>query len=43
MFDRHTYIQITFVGEEAVDDGGPRHEFLSLVLQEMAEDGNIFQ
>ena len=42
-FDLYTYIQITFVGEEAVDDGRPRHEFLSLVLQEMAEDGNIFQ
>ena len=31
------------MGEEAVDDGGPRREFLTLVLQEMAADGNIFQ
>ena len=42
-FDPHTNIRITFVGEEAVDDGGPRREFLILVLQEMAADGNIFQ
>ena len=34
---------VTFVGGEAVDDGGPQREFLSLVLQEIAADSNIFQ
>ena len=42
-FDPHKCIRITFIGEEAVDDGGPRREFLSLAVQELAEDGNIFQ
>ena len=36
-------MRITFVGEEAVDDGGPRREFFTLALQEMAKDGNILQ
>ena len=36
-------MRITFVGEEAVNDGGPRREFFTLALQEMAKDGNILQ
>ena len=36
-------MHITFVGEEAVDDGGPRREFFTQALQEMAKDGNILQ
>lgn len=31
------------MGEEAVDDGGPQREFLSLVLQEIAASSNILQ
>lgn len=42
-FDPHKCIRVTFIGEEAVDDEGPRREFLSLALQELAEDGDIFQ
>ena len=42
-FDPSRCIRVTFVGEEAVDDGGPRREFFSLALQEMTADGTIFQ
>ena len=28
-FDRKGQLKITFIGEPAVDDGGPRHEFFS--------------
>ena len=42
-FDPSRCVKVTFVSEEAVDDGGPRHEFFSLALQEVTEDGTIFQ
>ena len=42
-FNPNKSVQVTFVGEEAVDGGGPRREFFTLALQEMAEDGSIFQ
>ena len=38
-FDPKRCIRVTFVGEEAVDDGGSRREFLSLALQELTMDG----
>ena len=42
-FNPRVSVHITFVGEEAVDDGGPRREFFTQALQEMAKDGNILQ
>lgn len=42
-FDPCRRVQVTFVGEEAVDGGGPSREFFALALQELAEDGSIFQ
>jgi len=42
-FDPLLPVRITFIGEPAVDDGGPRREFFSLALKKMSEDGTIFQ
>ena len=42
-FDPSLCTHMTFVGEEAVDDGGPYREFFSLALQEKTADGTIFQ
>ena len=42
-FDYHKSVQITFVGEEAVDEGGPKREFFHLALKAMADDHTIFQ
>ena len=42
-FNPNKSVHVTFIGEEAVDGGGPRREFFTLALQEMAEDGNVFQ
>ena len=37
-------IRVTFIGKEVrIDDGRPRQEFLSLAVQELAEDGYILQ
>ena len=42
-FDPTLRVRVTFVGEEAVDGGGPCREFFCLALQEIADDGTIFQ
>ena len=42
-FDLCKCVPVTFIGEEAVDGGGPRREFFALALQELAEDSSIFQ
>ena len=42
-FDYHKSVQITFVGEEAVDEGRPKREFFHLALQAMADEHTIFQ
>ena len=42
-FDPCKCVQVTFIGEEAVDGGGPRCEFFALALQELADDSSIFQ
>ena len=34
-FDCSKFLRIRFIGEAAVDDGGPRREFFHLLLQEM--------
>lgn len=36
-------IEVTFVGEDAIDDGGVSREFFDQALKEMAADGTIFQ
>lgn len=35
-------LHITFIGEPAVDEGGPRQEFFSLVLAKIAGDKSMF-
>ena len=32
-FDVRSYIRVTFLGEPAVDDGGPRREFFMLLME----------
>ena len=35
-------VRVTFIGEPAIDEGGPRREFFTLALAKMAEDMSIF-
>ena len=42
-FDCCKYLSVIFVGEEAVDVGGPKREFVHLALEQMANDGQLFQ
>lgn len=42
-FDPLLPVRVTFIGEPAVDDGGPRREFFTLALMKMSEDATIFQ
>ena len=35
-------LRVTFIGEPAVNEGGPRREFFSLVLAKIASDRSIF-
>ena len=42
-FDPLLPVRVTFIGEPAVDDGGPCREFFSLALMKMSEDATIFQ
>ena len=35
-------LKITFIGEDAHDAGGPRREFIRLVMSSMSRDGNLF-
>ena len=42
-FDCHKSLHVTFVGEEAVDAGGPRREFFHLSMKAMAGDPTLFQ
>ena len=37
------YIRVTFVGEPAVDDGGPLREFLHLLMVAIANNNQLFQ
>ena len=41
-FDPINPLRVTFIGEPAVDEGGPRREFFSLVLAKIACDKSIF-
>ena len=40
--DFHKYIRVTFVGEPAVDDGGPLREFLHLAIGAIATSNSLF-
>ena len=46
-FSRHTFdlsasLKVHFIGEPAVDGGGPRHEFFRLFLQSPSAAGSMF-
>lgn len=46
-FSRPTFnvskmLKVTFIGESAVDDGGPRREFFQLLLQEAFSSSGLF-
>lgn len=38
-----SYFRVTFLGESAVDDGGPRREFFMLVISSLREQNSLFQ
>ena len=40
-FDEHKHIRVTFLGEPAVDDGGPRREYFMLLIDEIANNGSL--
>ena len=40
--DFHKYIHVTFIGEPAVDAGGPLREFLRLLMEEIASNNSLF-
>ena len=40
--DFHKHLRIVFVGESAVDDGGPMREFLYLLMGEIAANNSLF-
>jgi len=37
------HIRVTFLGEPAVDDGGPRREFFMLLMGVIGNNGSLFQ
>lgn len=41
--DFSQYIRITFVGEPAIDEGGPIREFLHLLMQAIANHNDLFR
>ena len=41
-FDFRKYVRVLFVGEPAVDDGGPLREFLHLLMGEIATNNSLF-
>jgi len=42
-FDEKKHIRVSFLGEPAVDEGGPRREFFMLVLGAIANNGSLLQ
>ena len=40
--DFQKHLRVTFVGEPAVDAGGPLHEFLHLLMREIATNNSLF-
>ena len=41
-FDFQKYVRVVFIGEPAVDDGGPLREFLHLLTGEIATNNSLF-
>lgn len=41
-FDINKLIKVVFIGEEAVDDGGPRREFFYLVIRDIFTKSGLF-
>ena len=41
MLDEEKHLRITFLGEPAVDDGGPRREFFMLLMGAISNNGSI--
>lgn len=39
--DLQKRLKVTFIGEAGVDDGGPRREYLRLVMAAMAEQNHL--
>ena len=42
-FDKSSSIRITFIGEPAVDAGGPLREFFRLVMRDVINNNSLFQ
>lgn len=42
-FDASRILRVCFVGEAAVDTGGPRREFLQLMMVELLSDASLFE
>lgn len=42
-FNPNRNVHVSFVGEQAVDEGGPNREFYTLALQKMSEHCSILQ
>lgn len=42
-FDEKKHIRVRFVGEPAVDEGGPRREFFMLLMNAIANSGSLLQ
>ena len=36
------HLKVTFIGEPAVDAGGPLREYFHLLLRELAENSSLF-
>ena len=41
--DVNKHIKVSFVGDVAVDEGGPRREFLTLLMRDIAGNNSLFQ
>ena len=42
-FDPTKHVRVTFLGEAAVDGGGPRREFFMLLIGAIGNNGSLFQ
>lgn len=42
-FDERKHIRITFLGESAIDDGGPRREFFMLLMNSIKENNSLLE
>lgn len=40
-YDETKHLRVTFLGEPAVDEGGPRREFFMLLLGDVANNGSL--